>query len=66
MGDDISRVGHQFLEAGDGAVDGLDPVVDVEDLTLPENLPPDRGRDRLLVVGPDVGQDRMTILRVGS
>ncbi len=46
-------------------VDRLHPVVDVEHLALAEHLPPDRRRHRLLVVGPDIGEDRVAIDRRG-
>ena len=47
-------------------LDVLDPVVHVEDLTLAEQLTPDRCRDQLVVIGADVGEDRVPVLRWGG
>ena len=41
------RLGHELGAVGRGPVDRLDPVVDVEDLALAQQLAADRGADLL-------------------
>ena len=65
MGDRVTGIGHQLLQAGDGAIDRLDTVVDVEDLTFPEQFTPDCGRYGLLIERAHVCEDGMAILGWG-
>ena len=57
------RLGHELGEVGRDALNGLHPIVHVEDLSLAQQLTPDRRGDLLVVAGTDERQDRMTILR---
>ena len=52
------RLGHERAQPLGGLVQGLDPVVEEEDLALAADLALDRPGDELLVVGADVGADR--------
>ena len=53
--------GHQLPQLGCAAVDGLDPVVDVEDLALPQELAAHGLRDGPLVVLADEGEDGLAV-----
>ena len=59
---DVSRIRCELTQPCHCPVDRLDPVVDIEHLTLAEQLAPHRRGDRLLVVGTYVGEDGMTVL----
>ena len=60
-----ARLGHQLAQPGRGLLDGLDPVVDVEDLAVAQQLAPDRGGDLLVVVDADERQHRVAFLGRG-
>ena len=57
------RLGDELGETGGDGVDVLDPVVDVEDLTVTQELAADGGTDLLGLVGADVGEDGVAVLR---
>ncbi len=59
-------LGDDLAEPGGGPVDGLHPVVDVEDLALAQEFTADGGADLLLLVRPDEGQDRVALLGRGG
>ena len=59
----IRASGHELADAPGDPVDRLDAVVHEEDLALAHELAVDGGRDLLVVVGADEGQDRMALLR---
>ena len=57
-----ARLGHELADPGGGLLDRLHPVVDVEHLALAQQLAA-HGRDDLAVlVGADVGEDRVPLL----
>ena len=56
------RLGHELTDPGGRLLDGGHLVVDQEHLALTEKLAPDGGGDLLFVIGPDEGQDRVTLL----
>ena len=60
------RLGHELAQPGRRPVDRLDPVVDVEDLALAQQLAADRRADLLLLVRADEGQHRVALLRRGG
>ena len=60
------RLGHDLAQPRRDPVDGLDPVVDVEDLALAQQLAADRGADLLLLVRADEGQHRVPLLGRGG
>ena len=63
MGGDDPCLRDELAQFGRRLLDGLHPVVDVEDLTLTSQLATD-GRNHLtLVVGAGEGEHRMTLLR---
>ncbi len=66
VGDRNPRIGHQAPQPLDGEVDRLDPVVHVEDLALAQHLSSDRRRDRALVEGSHVRENRMPVLGRGA
>ncbi len=57
------RLGDDLAEAGGRPIDGLDPVVDVEDLALAQEFTADRRADLLLLVRADEGEHRVAFLR---
>ena len=63
MGDDDAGLGHQLPQAVGHVVDVLHPVVDEEDLALPQQLPADGLAHRPLVVLAHVGEDRLAVGR---
>ena len=56
------RLGHELAQPRGRAVDRLDPVVDVEDLPVAQQLAADRRADLLLVVAADEGEHRVPLL----
>ena len=60
------RLGHQLADLRGRLLDRLHPVVDVEHLALAEQLAADGGDDLPVLVGADVGQDRVPLLRRGG
>ncbi len=58
-------LGDEVAQPRRGRVDRLHPVVDEEDLPLPQQLTADRGGDLPVVARPDEGQDRVPLLRRG-
>src|SRR5690606_11193274 len=65
VGHDVPGVRHQFTETGHGSLDGPHTVVNVEDLPLTEELASDGGGHCLLVVGADIGENRVTVFGRG-
>src|SRR5262245_31986558 len=63
VGDLDARLWYELAQPRRRLLDGLDPIVDVEDLSLAEQLAPDRRRYLLVVVGADEGQHRVAFLR---
>ena len=61
VGDGETGVGYQLLQPGHRMVDGLHPVVHVEDLPLAQYLAANRRRDGLGVVRSHIGQDGVAI-----
>ena len=57
------RLGHQLPDPGGRLLDRADPVVDEEDLALAQQLAADGGDDLAVLVGPDVGEHRVPLLR---
>ncbi len=57
------RLGHDLAQPGRGPVDGLDPVVDVEDLSLTQEFTAHGRADLLLLVRPDEREDGVPLLR---
>lgn len=62
MGRRDARLGDDLPQPGRRAVDGLDAVVDVEDLALAEQFAADGRADLLLLVRADEGEDRVPLL----
>src|SRR6476661_685306 len=61
-----ARLGDQLADAGGGPLDRAHLVVHEEDLALAQQLAADGRRDLLLLVGADVGQDGVALLRRGG
>ncbi len=61
MGDAETHVGQGLSQARGGAFDGLDPVVQEEDLAAPIDLSLDGPSHHTLVVGAHVGLDGVTV-----
>ena len=57
------RLGHELLDLVGGLLDRLHPVVDVEHLTVTEQLAAYGGGDLAVLVGADVGEHRVPLLR---
>ncbi len=66
VGGGDTRLRDDLAQPGRRAIDGLDAVVDVEDLALAQQLAADGGADLLLLVGADEGQHRVALLRRGG
>ena len=66
MGDHDPSFGHEAADMLRRLLDGFHPVVDVEHLTVAQQFAADRGGDVLVLLGTDVGQHRMTVLRRGK
>ena len=58
-----ARFRHDVAQPRGSALDGLDPVVNVEDLTVAQQLAADRSRDLLLVISAYESQHRMPLFR---
>jgi hypothetical protein len=58
-----ARLRYEVTQPRRGLLDGLDPIVNVEDLSLAEQLTPDRRRYLLVVVRTDERQHRVAFLR---
>lgn len=56
----------ELADPGGRLLDRVHPVVDEEDLTLAEQLAPDRGGHLAFLVGADEGQHRVPLLRRGG
>ena len=65
MGDRHTGLGDQGPQLGRDLLDVRHPVVDEEDLALPQQLPADGLGDRPLVVLADVGEDGLAVGRRG-
>jgi hypothetical protein len=65
VGDADARLGNERRDPSGDVVDGLDPVVDVEDLPVAQELAPDGRHHDLVVVLTHVGHDRVPVLRRG-
>ena len=63
VGDGDARFGHEFAQPARHALDGIHAIVDEEDLPVSDEFTMDRRRDLLVVVGPDIGEDRMPLFR---
>ena len=66
VGDRDPRLGHQLAQPAGRPLDRLDPVVQVEDLPVAQQLAVDRGGDLPVVVRADEGQHRVALLRRGG
>ena len=66
VGDGDPRLGHRLSQAGGDGVNVLHPVVDVEDLTLAQQLTADGGTDLPLLVGAHVSEDGVAVLGRGG
>ena len=59
------RLGHELADPGGGLLDRRHPVVDEEHLALAQQLAAYGGGDLAVLVGADVGQHRVPLLRAG-
>ena len=66
MGHSVPRVGYQLAQPRHRVLDRPDPVVDVEDLSLPQQFPADRRRRDPWIFRPHIGEDRVAVLGRGQ
>ena len=55
--------GDQAAEPGGNPINGLNPVVYEKDLAVTNKFPSNRRSNLAVVVGPDIGQDRVALFR---
>ena len=62
VGNRDTRLRHEIAHPGCRPIDGVDPVVHEEDLSIADEFPADRRRDLSVLIRPDIGQDRQSLL----